>query len=87
MDLAGCCVELFLVPIRIIFFLFFCSPKLGYSPPTPKSGHYSSTLDMGTEYQVRLRSSIGKNYSEPAIKYFKDCEEIKRNPSEKTNEL
>lgn len=42
---------------------------------------------MGKEYDVRLTSKIENNFSQPAIKYFKDCVEIKEQFSRETDGL
>lgn len=71
---------------RIISF-FLSSPQPSGYTVNQLFGYYISTFDMGTEYNVSLTSSIGNDYSEPVIKYFKDCHEIEKFPSNKTGEL
>lgn len=42
---------------------------------------------VDTEYQVRVTSSVGNSSSEPGIKYFRNCDEIREHTSKYADEL
>lgn len=76
-----------LISTKTIQFFFIFSPEPVSSLKIERYGYHEGTFDVHTNYNVSVTSSIGNDFSEPVIKYFKDCDAIREPTYKNIDEL